>query len=57
MKAVQVTLYKMEIFSPLMRDPAPTVNIHTTNAFAGRHILTVATLSPRSVNEHPPFFS
>ena len=50
MKAVQVTFYKMEHSSPVMGDPGPTVNRHTTTAFAGRRILTVVTLPPRSVN-------
>jgi hypothetical protein len=49
LKAVQVT-YKMEHSSPFMEDPAPTENRHTTTACAGRYILGVATLSPRSVN-------
>jgi hypothetical protein len=57
LKAVQVTLYTMEYFSPSMGDPAPKVNIHTTNAFEGRHILTVVTLSSRSVNETGPSFA
>ena len=47
---VQVTLYTMENPSPFVGDPAPTVNRHTTTAFAGRHILRVVTLSLRSVN-------
>jgi hypothetical protein len=37
LKAVQLTLYTMERFSPFMGDPAPTVNIHTASAFAGRY--------------------
>jgi len=50
LQAVQVTLYTMENSSPFMGDPAPTVDRHTTTAFAGRHILRVVTLSLRSVN-------
>jgi len=50
LQAVQVTLYMMENSSPFMRDPAPTLDRHTTIAFAGRHILWVVTLSLRSVN-------
>jgi len=50
MQAVQVTLYTMENCSTFMGDPAPTVDRHTTTAFAGRHILLVVTLSLRSVN-------
>jgi hypothetical protein len=48
--AVQVTLYTMENSSPFMGNPAPTVDRHTTNASADRHILQVVTLSLRSVN-------
>jgi len=47
-QAVHVTLYTMENSSPFMGDPAPTVDRHTTNAFAGRPILRVVTLSLRS---------
>ena len=50
LQAVQVTLYTMENTTPLMGDPAPKVYRHTTNAFTGRHILRVVTLSLRSVN-------
>ena len=50
MQAVQVTLYTMENSSPFVGDPGPTVDRHTTTAFAGRHILQVVTLSLRSVN-------
>ena len=50
MQAVQVTLCRMENSSPFVGDPTPTVDRHTTTAFAGRHILRVETLSPRSVN-------
>jgi len=32
---IQVTLYTMENSSPFMGDPAPTVDRHTTTAFAG----------------------
>jgi len=49
LKAVHVT-YTMEHFSPFMGDPSPTENRHTTIACAGRHILRVETLSPRSLN-------
>jgi len=45
LQAVQVTLYTMKNSSPFMGDPAPTVDRHTTTAFAGRHILQVVTLS------------
>jgi len=48
MQAVQVTVYTMENSSPFMGDPAPTVDTHMTNAFAG--IMQVVTLSLRSVN-------
>jgi len=47
-QAVLVTLYTMENSSPFIGDPAPTVDTHTTTAFAG--ILWVVTLSLRSVN-------
>jgi len=50
LQAVQVTLYKMENYSPFMGDPAPTVGRHMTTAFAGGHKLRVITLSLRSVN-------
>jgi hypothetical protein len=50
LQAIQVTLYTMENSSPFMGDPAPTVDRHTTTAFAGRHILQVVTLSLRTVN-------
>jgi hypothetical protein len=50
LQAVQVTLYTMENSSPFMGKPAPTVDRHTTIAFAGRHILLVVMLSVRSVN-------
>jgi hypothetical protein len=50
LQAVQVTLYTVENPSSFMEDPAPTVDKHTTTAFAGRHILLVVTLSLRSVN-------
>jgi len=46
-QAVLATLYKMENSSPFVGDPAPTVDTHTTTAFAG--ILRVVTLSLRSV--------
>jgi len=49
LKAVQMT-YTMEHPSPIMGDPVPTENKHMTTACAGRHILRVVTLSPRSVN-------
>jgi hypothetical protein len=32
------------------RTPAPTVDRHTTTAFAGRHVLRVVMLSLRSIN-------
>jgi len=48
MQAVQVTLYMMEIFSPFVGDPAPTVDRQTTTEFAG--MLRVVMLSLRSVN-------
>ena len=48
LQAVQMTLYTMKNSSPFVGDPAPTVNRHTTTAFAGRHILRVVTLSLRS---------
>ena len=35
LQAVQMTLYTMENSSPFMGDPAPTVDRHTTTAFAG----------------------
>jgi hypothetical protein len=44
-KAVQVTSFKIEHSSPFTGDPAPTVNRHTTSAFAGTHTLTVVTFS------------
>jgi len=50
LQAVQVTLYMMENSSPFVGDPAPTVDRHTTTAFAGRYILRVVTLPLRSVN-------
>ena len=50
MQAVQVTLCPMENSSPFMGDPAPTVDRHTANAFAGRPI----TLSLTSVNRNGP---
>ena len=50
MQAVQVTLYTMENSSTFMGDPAPTVDRHTTTAFAGRPIPRIVTLSLRSVN-------
>jgi hypothetical protein len=50
MQAVQLTHYRMENSSSFRGDPAPTVDRHTTNAFAGRPILRVVTLSLRSVN-------
>jgi len=40
----------MENSSPFTGDPAPTVDRHTTSAFAGRPVLRVVTLSLRSVN-------
>jgi hypothetical protein len=49
LQAVQVTLYTMENSNPFMGDSAPTVDRHTTTAFAGRHIPQVVTLSLRSV--------
>jgi len=49
LKAVQLA-YTMEHSTPFMGDSALTVNKHTTTAFAGKHILTVVTLSPKSVN-------
>jgi len=48
MQAVLVTLYTMENSNPFVGDTAPTVDRHTTTAFAG--ILWVLTLSLRSVN-------
>jgi hypothetical protein len=36
LNAVQVT-YIMDLSSPFMGDPAPTVNRHMTIAFEGRH--------------------
>jgi len=48
MQAVLATFYTMENFSPFVGDPAPTLDRHTTAAFAG--ILRVVTLSLRSVN-------
>jgi len=39
MQTVQVTLYTMENSSPFMGDPAPTVDRHTTTAFAGCNAL------------------
>jgi len=48
MQAVLVTLYMMENSSPFVGDPDPTVDRHTTTAFAV--ILQVVTLSLRSVN-------
>jgi hypothetical protein len=52
LKAVQMTFYTMEhsSSSPFMGDPAPSENRHMTTTCAGRHILRVVTLSPRSVN-------
>jgi hypothetical protein len=50
LQAVQVTLYTMENSIPFMGDPAPTVDRHTTTAFAGIHILQVVSLSLKSVN-------
>ena len=50
LKAVQMTFYTMEHSSPFMGDPAPKENRHMTTACAGRHMLTVVTLSPRSIN-------
>ena len=46
---VQMT-YTMEHSSPIIREPVPTENRHTTTACAGRHILRVVTLSTRFVN-------
>jgi len=40
----------MENSSPFTGDPAPTVDRHTTSAFAFRPILRVVTLSLRYVN-------
>jgi len=48
MQVVLVTLYTMENSSPFGGDPAPTLDRHTSTAFAG--ILRVVTLSLRSVN-------
>jgi len=48
MQAVQVTLYTLENSSPFLGDLDPTVDRHTTTAFAG--ILRVVTLSLRPVN-------
>jgi len=48
MQIVLVTLYTMENSSPFVEDPAPTMDRHTTSAFAG--ILQVVMLSLRSVN-------
>jgi len=50
MQAVQLTLYTMDNFSPILGDTAPTVDSHRTTAFAGSHILRVVMLSLRSVN-------
>jgi len=50
MQAIQVTLYTMGNSSPFVGDTAPTVDRHTTTAFAGRHILRVVTLSLKSAN-------
>ena len=50
LQAIQVTLYAMKNSSPFMGVSAPTVDRHTTTAFAGRHILRVVSLSLRSVN-------
>jgi len=49
LKVVQMT-YTMEHSSSFMGNPAPTENRHKTTACAGRHMLTVVMLSPRSVN-------
>jgi len=48
LQAVLVTLYTMENCSTFLGDPGPTVDRHTTTAFAG--ILWVVTLSLRSVS-------
>jgi len=48
MQAVLVTLYTKENSSPFVGDSPPTMDRHTTTAFAG--ILWVVTLSLRSVN-------
>jgi hypothetical protein len=50
LKAIQITFYMMYHSSSFMRDPAPTVNRHTTTAFVGRQILGAVTLSLRFVN-------
>jgi len=50
LQTVQLTLYMMQNSSAFMGDTAPTVDRHTTNAFTGRHILGVVTLSLMSVN-------
>jgi len=50
MQSIQLTLYMMGNSRSFVGDPAPTVDRHTTTAFAGRHILRVETLSLRSVN-------
>ena len=55
LKTVQMTFYMMEHSSPFVGDPAPTENRHTTTAYAGRHILRVVTLSPRSINQNQTF--
>jgi hypothetical protein len=47
LKAVWVILYTMEH----SRQPAPTMITCMANACRGRHMLTVETLSPRSVNQ------
>jgi len=57
LQAVQVALYKMENSGHFMGDPAPTVDRHTTTAFASRHILRVVTLSLKSVNKNRSIIS
>jgi hypothetical protein len=49
LKAVRVT-YLMEHSNPFMENPVQTENGHTANACAGRHMLTVVTLSPSPVS-------
>jgi hypothetical protein len=49
LKAIQV-MYTVEYSRPFMGDAVPKLNRHMTTTFAGRHILTVVMLSPRSKN-------
>jgi hypothetical protein len=55
LKVVQMT-YTMEHSSPSLGNPAPTQNRHKTTACAGRHMLTVVMLSPRSGTKTRPSF-